>query len=200
MTLAWMNEAAYTINDSQRTDLAEVDLADPSARDSYMQAREAASRNSGGDEIPRLPAKGLLPVTPDETWFRVLDPDMARQARRLAGRIAAEAGDRQRCFAVIRSLVAGEPKIAKELAEQYLLAWSGRLQGGSDSDVPDSYGGAMEGIEGAISPIRPIGPISPTLPIRRTAAMPAPAASRCCATSRSRTWPSLPSCSRPSRH
>ena len=64
---------------------------------------------------------------------------MARQARRLAGRIAAEAGDRQRCFAVIRSLVAGEPKIAKELAEQYLLAWSGRLQGGSDSDVPDSY-------------------------------------------------------------
>ena len=31
MTLAWMNEAAYTINDGQRTDLAEVDLADPSA-------------------------------------------------------------------------------------------------------------------------------------------------------------------------
>ena len=32
MTLAWMNEAAYTVNDSQATNLEEVDLSDPSAR------------------------------------------------------------------------------------------------------------------------------------------------------------------------
>ena len=44
MTLAWMNEAAYTINDSREDRPGGGGPGDP-RRDSYMQAREAASRN-----------------------------------------------------------------------------------------------------------------------------------------------------------
>jgi hypothetical protein len=141
MTITWMSEAAYSINDNTTAtdipEVAEMDLSDPAARESYVQARQAAARG-GENEIPRLAVKDLLSVIPEEAWFQVLDPDVARQARRLAGRIAAEAGDRQRCFAVIRSLVDGEPKLAKELAERYLVAWSDKLQGNSDSDESSS--------------------------------------------------------------
>ena len=42
---------------------------------------------------PACPRVGLLPFSPSDAWCQVLAPDVAWQARRLSGKLAAEVGD-----------------------------------------------------------------------------------------------------------
>ena len=155
MTLGWLNEATYSVNtDSEPEDSprAAVDPQNyPQGRYVPAPAMEArprafpvpgpraacgATAAATTSLRPWMP-RPSCPLCPRRTWRQAVDADMARQMRRLTAIVAAEAGDRTRAFAGIRACLKDDPKLARQLAEQYLGNWLAALLGRS----PDSSSG-----------------------------------------------------------
>ena len=150
--LGWIKEAAYSVGNENGPVVAQ-DVSqgnDPSsgvalAASSYVPAGGMPSLSpstaqiqvSSGDRVPPLPAKSLVPVSPDEAWCVLLDADMAWQMRRLTAMIAARSGDRPRTFSLLPRFVARDPALARQLAEAYLQAWTRRQAGQEDSSDDD---------------------------------------------------------------
>ncbi len=177
MTLGWLNEANYSINTDNEPEDSPRAAVDPQ---NYPQGRYVPAssyggqtaglpgpwptsrmrRDRGGNNEPLpLDAKTLLPLSPEEDWCQAVDADMARQMRRLTAIVAAETGDRTRAFAGIRACGKDDPKLARQLAEQYLGNWLASLLGrspdSSSNNNPYSSGQAYRQGPGGVYSVAP---------------------------------------------
>jgi hypothetical protein len=105
MMLGWLNEAQYALAGEGRGLGAGTDARSQSLM--QMVAMNQARK------IRPLPAKSLFPLCPDERWCDAVDGDLAAEARRVAGRLAAAVGDREQTFAAIGRFADSEPELAK---------------------------------------------------------------------------------------
>ncbi len=138
MMLGWLNEAQYTVGMHGQG----FDHGAPESPESCEESGESGGHSASlammlaahqGSEIRPLPPMLLFPLCPSESWCRAVDADMAQEVRRLSGKMAAIAGDREQTFAAIRHFATSEPKLAQRLAQRYVVAWLARL-GGQDGD------------------------------------------------------------------
>jgi hypothetical protein len=155
--IGWMSEASYTVDGDQMpldpTDSSSGNPADPStamalaaavpmpgfpgAGASSSQRRMWRLRSPQGNEVKPLPVKDLLPLCPGEPWCQAVDADTAWQMRRLAGMVAAQAGDKPQAHAAIRQFVDRDPAVARGIAEEYLRAWATRASGRGDEPASE---------------------------------------------------------------
>jgi len=149
-TLVWLHEATFALQrggspgDDDAVDveqLMQMQAGFGSGSPAYSpeQIEMLLDRSSGGNEIRPLRPEQLLSSGPDEAWCKALDADLGDEVRRRTGQLAARAADQAKTFAVIRLIVGDDPKFAKELAEQFLTAWSSKL-GHRDSSDEERYG------------------------------------------------------------
>ena len=155
ITLGWLKEAQFAIAMAElRARQPEPDPEDPLA----LAMAELRARQPGpADEDPRwtgiaqlielagkgemepLPAERLLPLCPDESWCGAVDGDMAGQIRRLNGRLAALAADRDRTFAAVRNFVESDPEFTRSLLQGFVRNWSQRLSGVREEAVEQRW-------------------------------------------------------------
>ena len=154
MTLGWLDEATNSVDlDSDPEDghHAVIDRRNPQnmppgaynpgqdygGQTAALPGPSPGSRmhrdSNGGSECSPLDAKTLLPLCPDEAWRQAVEPDMARRMLRLTAILAtgrrAAAG-----LCQIRACLKDDPKLARQLAEQYLGNWLNTLLGRSPDD------------------------------------------------------------------
>jgi hypothetical protein len=103
---------------------------------------EAQNTVGGNNEVPPLPAAGLLAVAPSAEWRGLLNSDVAWHVRQLTGQLASRTGKKEEAFAVIREFVLHDKDRARQLARQYLTDWVQRQNGQVEqNEWANAYGG-----------------------------------------------------------